>query len=178
MRRAFTSREKALLVVLIIMLIGIGYFKLLLEPINDQVSQYQMDTQAEQDEIVQNTVVLAKQREMESELKEIKASGDAVPLPSYDNSDAMLTELNLILSTATDYSLTFGTPTTLEDSSYILWRPVTLVFTASSYTQARSIIDLMHASVNINQISDLSITFNSSGGVRVTATVSYFELMN
>ena len=33
MNRAFTTREKVLLVILAVLIIGIGYFKLLLEPI-------------------------------------------------------------------------------------------------------------------------------------------------
>ena len=178
MRRAFTTREKVLLVILALMLIGIGYFKLLLEPINDQISQYQLDTATEQDEVVQNTVLLTKMREMEKELEEIKASGDAKPLPNYDNSDAMLTELNTILSASGDYSLTFGSTYQLEESSYIMCRPVSFTFNASSYEVARSIIDELHASANINQTSDMTITFYSGGSVRVTMTVYYFELVS
>ena len=177
MRRAFTTREKVLLVVLAVLLVGIGYFKLLLEPINDSVTQYQLNAAAEQDEILQNTALLKQMQDMQSELEQIHASGDDKPLPTYDNADAMLVELNTTLSRASDYSLNFGTAAALEDSPYIMRRPLTLTFTADSYEQARGILDELHDSDNINQISDLSITFKDDASVSVTMSVSYFELM-
>ena len=97
MNRAFTTREKILLVILAVLLIGIGYFKLILEPINSSIETYQSNTAAEQDEILLNTVTLAQMKMMQTELDEIHASGNAKPLPSYDNSDKLLVELNQIL---------------------------------------------------------------------------------
>ena len=40
MNRAFSTREKVLLVILALLLIGVGYFKLLLEPINESIDNY------------------------------------------------------------------------------------------------------------------------------------------
>ena len=55
MKRAFTTREKVMLLVLTVLLIVIAYFKLILEPINNSIDEYQSETAAEQDEILQNT---------------------------------------------------------------------------------------------------------------------------
>lgn len=177
MRRAFTTREKALLVILAVLLIGIGYFKLLLEPVNDRITAYQTDMAAEQDEILQNTAILARMREMQTELEQIHAAGNVKPLPAYDNADALLVELNTILSRSTNYSLNFGRTAVLDDSPYILRRPLSLSFTSESYAQARAILDSLHDSDNINQISDLSITFQKDDPVSVTLTITYFELV-
>ena len=51
MKRAFTTREKVMLLVLTVLLIVIAYFKLILEPINNSIDEYQSETAAEQDEI-------------------------------------------------------------------------------------------------------------------------------
>ena len=177
MRRAFTTREKVLLVILAVLVIGIGYFKLLLEPINDRIAEYQADTASEQDALLQNTALLTRMRQMQSELDEIHAAGNVKPLPAYDNSDALLVELNTVLSRSRDYSLNFGATATLDDSPYILRRPLSLTFTADTYAQARSILNSLHDSSNINQISDLSLSFQKDNTVSVTLTIAYFELI-
>lgn len=177
MRRAFTTREKVLLVVLAVLVIGIGYFKLLLEPINDKIADYQADMTAEQDEILQNTAVLMQMQQMQTELEELHAAGGVKPLPSYDNSDALLVELNTVLGRSRDYSLNFGAVAPLEDSAYIMRRPLSLTFSTDTYAQARSILDDLHDSDNINQISDCSISFQKDNTVSVTLTIAYFELV-
>ena len=40
MKRAFTTREKVMLLVLTVLLIVIAYFKLILEPINNSIDEY------------------------------------------------------------------------------------------------------------------------------------------
>lgn len=176
MNRAFTTREKIMLLVLAVILIVIGYYKFVLEPINESISTYQLNTETEQSEILQNTAQLKKMSDMQSEIEEMKASGTAKALPSYDNTDAMLIELNTILSQASDYSLSFGTVTALEESTYIMKRPVNLEFYTSDYKTARLILDELHESDNINQISDFSMEISDDGSVSVKLSISYFEL--
>lgn len=108
MKRAFTTREKVMLLVLTVLLIVIAYFKLILEPINNSIDEYQSETAAEQDEILQNTELLTRMNQMQKELEEIYAAGDPTPIPNYDNSGKLLVELNSILSASVDYSLDFG----------------------------------------------------------------------
>ena len=74
MNRPFSTREKVLLVVLVVLVMCICYFKLLLEPINDSIADYQMKASAEQDEIVANTALLTKMNNMKKELAEIYAA--------------------------------------------------------------------------------------------------------
>lgn len=70
MKRAFTTREKVMLLVLTVLLIVIAYFKLILEPINNSIDEYQSETAAEQDEILQNTALLTRMNQMQKELEE------------------------------------------------------------------------------------------------------------
>lgn len=176
MNRAFTNREKVLLVILAVLLIVIGYFKLILEPINNNIETYQADAAAEQDEILQNTVILTRMKQMQHELEEIYAADDAKPLPDFDNSEKLLVELNRILSASDDYSLSFSQVRRL-DGDYIVCRPVSLSFHTDTYQAARALIDALAASDAINQISDLSMTMSDgSDGVRVSLTITYFEL--
>lgn len=176
MRREFTAREKLLLVILALLVIAIGYFKLILEPINNSITEYTAKASAEQDEMIQNTAILTRMNAMRAELDEIYASDDARPLPSFSNSDRLLVDLNVILLPCTDYTLNFGS-TSVLDGNYILRRPLTLTFTAESYPLARQILNDLHDSDDINQISDVSIRFLEEDAVEVTLLISYFELI-
>lgn len=173
MNRAFTTREKVLLVILAVLIIGIGYFKLLLEPINTSIENYQNMTASEQDEILVNTALLQKKKQMETELEELFASGDPTPIPVYDNSGNLLVELHRILDKSLDYSLNFSGVSTM-DVEYLVRRPVSLTFQASTYAQARAIIDELHDSDNVNCISDLSMQINN-GNLDYTNEIIHWD---
>lgn len=179
MNRAFSTREKVLLVILALLLIGVGYFKLLLEPINESIDNYTQLASSEQDAMLQGTAQLVQLRQMEQELEVIHESGEAVPLPAYDNAEGLLVELNHILAASTEYTLNFGTVDML-DGGYIVRRPLSLQFSAKNYAAARGILAALHDSANVNQISDLSVSLpeDPDKGVQVTCSVTFYELKN
>ena len=173
MNRAFTTREKVLLVILAVLIIGIGYFKLLLEPINTSIENYRNMTASEQDEILVNTALLQKKKQMETELEELFASGDPTPIPVYDNSGKLLVELHRILDKSLDYSLNFS-GTSPMDVEYLVRRPVSLTFQTPTYAQARAIINELHDSDNVNCISDLSMQINN-GNLDYTNEIIHWD---
>lgn len=177
MNRAFSTREKVLLVILALLLIGVGYFKLLLEPINESIDHYTQLAASEQDAMLQSTAQLVQLRLMEQELEAIFESGEAVPLPAYDNAEKLMVELSRILAASSDYSLNFGSAYEL-DGGYIVCRPLSLQFTAKDYASAHDILTALHDSADVNQISDLSLTLpqDADKGVQVSCSVTFFEL--
>lgn len=185
MNRPFTTREKVMLVILSLMIIGICYYKFLLEPINDQIEQYNQMAAGEQDIITQNMALIQKKKEMEQELEAIFAENpDSDPIPNYDNSGVLMVEIHSILEGTVDYTLSFS-DTSLLSGGYLLRRPLELEFSVDTYSQARSIINRLHDSKNINQISDLSITRvnretkqtdEDIDTLRVKMVITYFEL--
>lgn len=108
MRHVFTTREKVLLVILAVLVIAVGYWKLILTPINDSIADLNAQTASEQDAILTNSARLSRMRQMQQELETLLADPDAKPLPDYDNSERLLVELNTILSGTVDYTLSFG----------------------------------------------------------------------
>ena len=66
MNRAFSTREKVLLVILALLLIGVGYFKLLLEPINESIDNYTQLASSEQDAMLQGTAQLVQHKMFEA----------------------------------------------------------------------------------------------------------------
>lgn len=94
MRHVFTTREKVLLVILAVLVIAVGYWKLILTPINDSIADLNAQTVSEQDAILTNSARLSRMRQMQQELETLLADPDAKPLPDYDNSERLLVELN------------------------------------------------------------------------------------
>ncbi|MFQ9771448.1 MAG: hypothetical protein ACLRX4_07905 [Oscillospiraceae bacterium] len=60
MNRELTLREKVLLLILIVLVMVLGYFKLLYEPVSDRIARCREDTAQEQLALEQNAVRLAQ----------------------------------------------------------------------------------------------------------------------
>ena len=65
MNRELTKRETAMLLFLVILVIALGYFKLIFEPIQDQTVRYQSDTVQEQSELELELVRLDQMQKMQ-----------------------------------------------------------------------------------------------------------------
>lgn len=170
MRHVFTTREKVLLVILAVLVIAVGYWKLILTPINDSIAGLNAQTASEQDAILTNSARLSRMRQL--------ADPDAKPLPDYDNSERLLVELNTILSGTVDYTLSFGDTYLLEDGGSIICRPISLEYTCGSYTAARAVMDALHGSNYVNLISDVTLDLDAQHGTKVNLTITYFELQS
>ena len=178
MRRELSTREKAMLLVLAVLVIALGYFKLIYEPVNGQIAQYQSQTEQEQTENAALAGRLAQMRKMERAVEELKAADGGKAIPRYDNSGKLLRELYRILADTNEYSLDFSVRTTVD--GYIVLRPVNLSFQTDTYAQARAIIDALSGSENLNQISDLNIRYGSGQSSEKVVTdlvITYFEVM-
>ena len=152
MNRELTRREKTLLLVLIVVVLVAGYCKLILIPINDQISSYRLNM----------------------------AAGEKRTIPQYDNSGKLMIELHEIMSDTLDYSLDCSAGTVQQD--YIMLRPIVMTFRTSTYAQARQIVDRLCSSENISQISDMNMNTytegRNSGTVETTLVITYFEIMS
>ena len=174
MRHVFTTREKVLLVILAVLVIAVGYWKLILTPINDSIADLNAQTASEQDAILTNSARLSRMRQMQQEL----ADPDAKPLPDYDNSERLLVELNTILSGTVDYTLSFGSTYLLEDGGSIICRPISLEYTCGPYTAARAVVDALHGSDYVNLISDVTLDLDAEHGTKVNLPIPYSELQS
>lgn len=180
MNRELTRREKILLLVLIVVVLVAGYCKLILIPINDQISSYRLNMEAEQTELDANQGKMAQMQKMQKAIEEIKAAGEKRTIPQYDNSGKLMIELHEIMSDTLDYSLDCSAGTVQQD--YIMLRPIVMTFRTSTYAQARQIVDRLCSSENISQISDMNMNTytegRNSGTVETTLVITYFEIMS
>ncbi len=175
MNRAFTQREKVLLLVLAVLIIVIGYVKLILQPINEEIESYEGLTMEEQTAFSANQIKAARMNLMEKEIEKAKAKGVRREVPAYDNSSNLLPGLYQIMESSVDYSLDFGE---LVYDGNVVQRPVEMTFQTRTYKQARAIIDKLYRSGYAMQITDVNIDTKKATDtqlVRTSMSVTYFE---
>lgn len=175
MNRAFTQREKVLLLVLAVLIIVIGYVKLILQPINEEIESYEGLTMEEQTAFSANQIKAARMNLMEKEIEKAKAKGVRREVPAYDNSSNLLPGLYQIMESSVDYSLDFGE---LVYDGNVVQRPVEMTFQTRTYKQARAIIDKLYRSGYAMQITDVNIDTKKATDTQLVSTsmsVTYFE---
>lgn len=175
MNRAFTQREKVLLLVLAVLIIVIGYVKLILQPINEEIESYESLTMEEQTTFSANQIKATRMNLMEKEIEKAKAKGVRREVPAYDNSSNLLPGLYQIMESSVDYSLDFGE---LVYDGNVVQRPVEMTFQTRTYKQARAIIDKLYRSGYAMQITDVNIDTKKATDtqlVRTSMSVTYFE---
>lgn len=177
MKREFTTREKVMLVVLAVLLLVVGYAKLILEPINQQIETYQAETQNYQMLITAEASKAAQLSQLQQKVDALRESGQTRQIPEYDNLQKVMTQLNGVLGAASEYALSFGATSSID---YVFVRPMSITFTANSYADARAIIQQLNDGY-MNQISSMTCAFtrqDSATVMQVSLEITYYERMN
>lgn len=178
MDRAFTAREKTLMIILALIIIGAVYYLFVYAPSSAAVESAQTQiSQVESDLTVQQALATQRQS-MEEQLKEIKSNGTAAQTtPKYDNNAKAVAEINKALSGAKTFNLSFQDPEQSEDGT-AMRRTCSISFTANSYAAAKSIIqDLIDGKYSC-LVTDFSITSGSSADstdANASVTIVYYE---
>lgn len=175
MNREFTKREKILLLVFAVLIILLGYFKLILEPINNKVDEYSSMEAEEQSEIDIKMVQAMQMSIMEKEIEKARGKGINRTIPAYDNSSVLLPELYRIMDSTVAYSMNFGEITT---DGGIIMRPVDINFETRTYKQARAVVDRLYDTNYAMQIEDVTIQTRKTtdaNSVNTYLSVTFFE---
>ena len=162
MNREFTKREKVLLLIFAVLLIAVGYYKILLEPINNQIESYRSLTQEEQ-------------MQMETAQLQAKAAGIERTIPDYDNSAVLLPQLYQIMDSTIEYAMDFD-EITFEGN--IAARPVRIEFETVNYQKARRVIDKLCTTGYAMQIEDMTIQearTTDKRSVHTYLSITFFE---
>ena len=154
MNRELTKREKVLLLIFAVLLIAVGYYKLLLEPINNQIESYRSLTQEEQMQMDTAQLQAVRMQQMEAEIAQAKAAGIERTIPDYDNSAVLLPQLYQIMDSTIEYAMDFD-EITFEGN--IAARPVQIEFETANYQKARRVIDKLCTTGYAMQIEDMTI---------------------
>lgn len=179
--REFTLREKVLMVFLLLILMGLGYYYFVHIPVRDELER--CATEQANLEIELNLVErkLNTLREMSEELEAIEASGDMSVMPSYNASKNEIKLLNDVLSQTEQYSITFSNVSRDGDQ---IRRSFSVQFTAVDYPTMAKILSGIAKSPYRCMVADIQCSRNSrwytiddDAPYIVSATATFYETM-
>jgi len=170
-----SKREKGLLVVLIVIIVAVGWFKLFYEPTLAKIANVQSETQWEEDEVLSMLPKVKVLNDMKLALEKMKNDTSIKKIPTYDNKRPLMAELNRVMASVDNYSVSFGLS---DKDGYIVNRTVNLSFSTSTYAQARAIIDALAEETYTNQITNVSVGTSNGGSTSISMSLTYFEVGN
>ncbi len=181
MTHTFTAREKTLLMILVAMLLGVAYYFAIQIPVSERIQTAQAAQSAASDEMTLETVKATKMKKMQAVIDSAGNSSKA-EIPTYDNLEKVMLQLDAILGTTTDYNLTFDQ---LTKGDNLMYRPIKMTFTCPNYAAAKTVLTNLNNCRYRCMLDDISIgtTSNDSNNisnseVEVSLTVTFIEKLS
>ena len=183
--KAFTRRERVLLVIMSIVLLCGAYFFLVHQPVEAQKANLISAAAEAENERILLDAKLTKIAEMEAELAGLP--DNLAPTPDYDNLQPVVNHLNAVMASTLDYTMSFQ-PAVMPEEGRIVRRAIDMTFTCSDYAAAHDIITQLHYGPFRCQLDNLSVSAQRTEGMEgdftpalpgsrteVSLTVTYFE---
>lgn len=178
MSRDFTLKEKILLLILTVILLGAVYYLAVDQPVRSAISE----AMNEQDNL--NTELLILQQKaatlsrMQTELETIQGNASYGEMGSYNNAKAELEELNQVLQDADSYDISFSNVTRDGD---LIRRTFSLTFSAADYAKAEDLIKRLCEGQWRCLVSGINIVSQegdfAAGAVNVGLSATFYETM-
>lgn len=177
--RDFTLKEKLLLLLLSLVLVGLAYYQFVDQPVRTALEAARTEAESLTVELQTVEAKLERMRRMRSELEDVTAGGTATEMGSYNNSKEEIASLNDILSEALQYNITFANVTRSGDQ---IRRNFTLQFTTDSYETMEHMVSQLSQNHHRCLIGELRCTAARNESVKdsnitVNATATFFETM-
>ena len=179
LNREFTTREKLLILLLCLILVGLAYYQFVDQPVRTALNNAHAERDSLLTELTAVNAKLTVMRRMRDEMEDITAGGTVSEMKSYNNSKAEIALLNDILRGTPDYTISFADVTRDGDQ---IRRNFTLTFTADSYARIQRIVKQLSESPYRCLVGDLKIGVGRGGTMKegpisVNATATFFETM-
>ena len=136
MNRDVNTREKVLLVILVLIILGFGYYRFVDQPVRKNLAKADSEYASIQTELTEVRIKIRELQRMQDEIDEITSGGKDSFMPSYNNAKEELALLNDILNdSVTQYSVAFTNVTRYKDQ---IRRDFKLDFTAPDYDSMKA----------------------------------------
>ena len=175
MRRQLTAREWMLLGVLGVLLLVSGYMLLFYMPQTAERDRCIGEAENCRVETEAARIRLGEKERMEKELEELfSAEIPPLSIPDYDNLQPVMFELNSILASTEDYSLSFST---VDASQPIVRRSISMSFTTGTYESAKAVLQRLHDSAYRCMLDGVNVSLGQREGdsVSVSGNIVFFE---
>ncbi|MEG1906432.1 MAG: type II secretion system protein GspM [Raoultibacter sp.] len=177
MSRAFTKREKIMLLVLAVVLVAASYYLFVVQNVANTKASNAAQLQEVQDQIAAQDTVAAMREKMQSELEKMGQVEKLPVIATYDNLRNELDQLNAALASTSSYDLKLTQPALTGET---VRRVVTLTFTTPSYDAATAVLEALQNGKYRCVITDFSMTGKMLAdgtieSVSSTLNVTYYE---
>ena len=110
--RALSTREILLLLFLVVLLVGVGYYLFFYQPLQAELADLANQSSELDGEIQVAAAKAASMDSMQAELDEIlsRPADQITEIAPYDNAKVVMSQLNGILSASEEYKLSFQDP--------------------------------------------------------------------
>ncbi|MBQ3269744.1 MAG: hypothetical protein IJH09_07465 [Clostridia bacterium] len=174
MNREFTLREKLLLLVLALVLVGLVYYQFVDKNVRGtlaghiaEADQLQADLDIAQAQLMHLTTV-------QSSLNAVEEAGKYGWMGSYNSSKEELAFLNGVLADTLQYSISFANVTR---SGNQIRRSFTLQYQARNYTAAQEILTNLLRGKYRCLVGDVNCTIAADGTVTMNQSATFYETM-
>ena len=186
MSREVNAKEKVLLVILVLIILGFAYYRFVDQPVRENLAKAEAEYNSLQSELTEVRVKIRELQRMQDEIDEITSGGKDSYMPSYNNAKAELALLNDILNeSVTQYSVAFTNVTRYKDQ---IRRDFQLDFTAPDYESMKAVINKLTGVDYRCMIGDCTCTLIEAKNqdplseekvydLAVSATATFFETM-
>ena len=175
MRRQLTTREWMLLALLGVLLLVSGYMLLFYMPQTAERDRCLGEAASCRTEIEAAQLRLEEKRRMERELEALFSAGEPPrSIADYDNLQPVMFELNSILASTQDYSLSFST---VDASQAIVRRSISMSFTTGTYESAKAVLQQLHDSAFRCMLDSVNVSVGQGerDAVSVSGNIVFFE---
>ena len=182
MSRRFTTRERVLLLVLILLFTATLYVLAIFNPTTKSIEDARNQRVLLEADFEVEMIKAGELVDMRASLQKMENSGNNLAMiPGYDNISNIAPLLNAAFTRASEYDLRFM-PITFSDNFAV--REILIMFTAGSYSVAENIVEELSAGPYSCDISALKIagvdsenTDVTSGEVEISLTITYYEVV-
>lgn len=174
MSREFSKAEKALIIVLIVVLLGLAYYYFVDRTIRDSIASAQSEEQMLQTEIDALEQRLMYLQSKQNSMDKLQEEGNLSWMNSYNNSKAEVAFLNDILADTINYAVSFSDVTRNGDQ---IRRRFTLQYTTKNYKQAQEIMEKLCNSENRCLVGDVRCSIDAEGKVTMNQSATFYETM-
>ena len=176
--KKLSGRESVMLVFLVVLLVGVGYYLGFYKPLQADLARVQSQSADLDMAITTATARASSMKSMQEELDEIfsRPKDQITEIAPYDNKEVVLNMLYGILGRTQDYSLSFTDPEVREDGT--VRRNISMNFTCETYQAAKAVIrDLTDSNWRclVSGCAIASETNLMEEPVTVNMTITFFE---
>jgi len=174
MSRDFSKTEKALIIILIIVLVGLAYYYFVDRTVRDSIASAKSEEEMLQTEIDAVEQRLLYLQNKQNSMDQLEADGNLSWMNSYNNSKAEVAFLNDILGNTANYAISFSDVTRTGDQ---IRRMFTLQYTTKNYKEAQDIMEKLCNGENRCLVGDVRCTVNADGEVTMNQSATFYETM-